>query len=171
MRSCLMGLCLRGTLFFLDFGVRGNNSVVECDLAKVEVAGSNPVSRSIFLSRPAILHRRRRGQVVRQRSAKPPSPVQIRAAPPFFPPEDHCLQKITDWSRIDPAHLSRRPHEMKRRRLVLVAKSSRREDNTWRSVPGSGHCPGSRCCNQDGSVTFMVSSGRRRQSGKQQSQR
>jgi hypothetical protein len=25
---------------------RGNNSVVECDLAKVEVAGSNPVSRS-----------------------------------------------------------------------------------------------------------------------------
>ena len=28
--------------------VSGNNSVVECDLAKVEVAGSNPVSRSIF---------------------------------------------------------------------------------------------------------------------------
>ncbi len=27
----------------------GNNSVVECDLAKVEVAGSNPVSRSNFL--------------------------------------------------------------------------------------------------------------------------
>ena len=25
----------------------GNNSVVECNLAKVEVAGSNPVSRSI----------------------------------------------------------------------------------------------------------------------------
>jgi hypothetical protein len=24
----------------------GNNSVVECNLAKVEVAGSNPVSRS-----------------------------------------------------------------------------------------------------------------------------
>ena len=29
----------------------GNNSVVECDLAKVEVAGSNPVSRSIQLNR------------------------------------------------------------------------------------------------------------------------
>ena len=29
--------------------VSGNNSVVECDLAKVEVAGSNPVSRSILL--------------------------------------------------------------------------------------------------------------------------
>ena len=28
--------------------VSGNNSVVECDLAKVEVAGSNPVSRSIL---------------------------------------------------------------------------------------------------------------------------
>ena len=27
----------------------GSNSVVECDLAKVEVAGSNPVSRSRFL--------------------------------------------------------------------------------------------------------------------------
>src|SRR4051794_38550792 len=28
----------------------GNNSVVECDLAKVEVAGSNPVSRSSLRS-------------------------------------------------------------------------------------------------------------------------
>ena len=28
----------------------GSNSVVECDLAKVEVAGSNPVSRSKLLS-------------------------------------------------------------------------------------------------------------------------
>jgi hypothetical protein len=33
--------------------VCGTNSVVECDLAKVEVAGSNPVSRSnIETSRP-----------------------------------------------------------------------------------------------------------------------
>ena len=31
----------------------GNNSVVECDLAKVEVAGSNPVSRSIIPSKAA----------------------------------------------------------------------------------------------------------------------
>ncbi len=37
--------------------------MVECDLAKVEVAGSNPVSRSIFFWRHS--------QVVRQRSAKP----------------------------------------------------------------------------------------------------
>ena len=28
----------------------GNNSAVECNLAKVEVAGSNPVSRSIKTS-------------------------------------------------------------------------------------------------------------------------
>ena len=32
------------------FVASGNNSVVECDLAKVEVAGSNPVSRSTFLA-------------------------------------------------------------------------------------------------------------------------
>ena len=35
--------CPRGSALRL---VGGNNSVVECDLAKVEVAGSNPVSRS-----------------------------------------------------------------------------------------------------------------------------
>ena len=38
----------------LDYGpamASGNNSVVECDLAKVEVAGSNPVSRSIKSSK------------------------------------------------------------------------------------------------------------------------
>jgi hypothetical protein len=32
----------------IDYYASGNNSVVECNLAKVEVAGSNPVSRSIF---------------------------------------------------------------------------------------------------------------------------
>ena len=51
-----------GTIEVLDSGLTGavacprgqasgNNSVVECDLAKVEVAGSNPVSRSNFRSR------------------------------------------------------------------------------------------------------------------------
>ena len=29
-----------------SYKLRGNNSAVECNLAKVEVAGSNPVSRS-----------------------------------------------------------------------------------------------------------------------------
>jgi hypothetical protein len=34
-------------LFCYKFGLAsGNNSVVECNLAKVEVAGPNPVSRS-----------------------------------------------------------------------------------------------------------------------------
>ncbi len=32
----------------INFSVSGNNSVVECNLAKVEVASSNLVSRSIF---------------------------------------------------------------------------------------------------------------------------
>ena len=63
----------------------GSNSVVECDLAKVEVAGSNPVSRSRFsyfqagspqfarlVLRSFCLFEQGRGtQVVRERSAKP----------------------------------------------------------------------------------------------------
>jgi hypothetical protein len=36
-------------VWYFRHGASGNNSVVECDLAKVEVAGSNPVSRSNFL--------------------------------------------------------------------------------------------------------------------------
>jgi hypothetical protein len=43
----------------------GRNSVVECHLAKVDVDGSNPFARSIFLPKG------RHSQVVRQRSAKP----------------------------------------------------------------------------------------------------
>ena len=46
--------------------------LVERDLAKVEVAGSSPVIRSI----------RRHSQAVRQRSATPSPPVQIWVAPP-----------------------------------------------------------------------------------------
>jgi hypothetical protein len=52
--SCLKFaiICLTRQLFYSrkdKLLLSGNNSVVECDLAKVEVAGSNPVSRSIFL--------------------------------------------------------------------------------------------------------------------------
>ena len=36
-----------GCLGYLSHLLSGNNSAVECNLAKVEVAGSNPVSRSI----------------------------------------------------------------------------------------------------------------------------
>ena len=92
--------CLDDRLvWYFQCSLSGNNSVVECDLAKVEVAGSNPVSRSIFFpSQRAVVAARflsapaghgprgtpgRRSQVVRQRSAKPPSPVQIRTAPPI----------------------------------------------------------------------------------------
>ncbi len=35
-------------MWYFQNSLSGNNSVVECDLAKVEVAGSNPVSRSNF---------------------------------------------------------------------------------------------------------------------------
>ena len=70
----------------------GNNSVVECDLAKVEVVGSNPISRSItFSDKSRVTSRDQRNwamcqplitchlsplfgrgtQVVRERSAKP----------------------------------------------------------------------------------------------------
>ena len=62
---------------------RGSNSVVECNLAKVEVEGSNPFSRSIFFClRKFAGHRR---QVVRQRSAKSLSAVRVRPVPSFFP--------------------------------------------------------------------------------------
>ena len=42
-----------------SFWAGGNNSVVECDLAKVEVAGSNPVSRSNFCHGEVVSHRPR----------------------------------------------------------------------------------------------------------------
>ena len=62
--------------------------MVERDLAKVEVAGSSPVIRSrngyenrgfrtLFFNKI-----RRHSQAVRQRSAKPSSPVRFRVAPP-----------------------------------------------------------------------------------------
>ncbi len=50
--------------------------MVERYLAKVDVAGSTPVSRSSLIWRHS--------QVVRQRSAKSLSPVQIRVSPPTF---------------------------------------------------------------------------------------
>ena len=62
--------------------VCGNGSVVERRLAKANVASSNLVSRSIFLYRVFSLMSGRHRQVVRLRSAKPSSPVQIWVAPP-----------------------------------------------------------------------------------------
>ena len=67
----------------------GNSSVVERHLAKVNVAGSNLVSRSkisvlffIFSNRCQSRQRWRHSQVVRHGSAKPLPPVQIWVAPP-----------------------------------------------------------------------------------------
>ena len=42
-------VCSRGMGSFILVKLSGSNSAVECDLAKVEVAGSIPVSRSRFL--------------------------------------------------------------------------------------------------------------------------
>lgn len=50
---------------------RGNSSEVEHRLAKARVAGSNPVSRSIFLHMRKSQEIWRHSQVARQRSAKP----------------------------------------------------------------------------------------------------
>ncbi len=60
--------------------------LVEHNLAKVGVAGSSPVFRSMLSQEPAfqsaLLLRWRRGQVVRQGPAKPSPPVRIRSSPP-----------------------------------------------------------------------------------------
>ncbi len=90
MRRSELGLRLRRSV------AAGIAQLVEHHLAKVGVAGSSPVSRSDFTGRlrsggpprgvwGRIVSQspphRRRGQVVRQRTANPLSPVRIRAAP------------------------------------------------------------------------------------------
>ena len=129
----------RGRLvWYFQSSLSGNNSVVECDLAKVEVAGSNPVSRSNFSFRSVAapggatpretrhwrvstrFDRRvplgqidsgaslgRRSQVVRQRSAKPPSPVQIRTAPPQYPSNSEARDQRAPASTSGPASVTR----------------------------------------------------------------
>jgi hypothetical protein len=90
-----LSICPRLRAFAIIQAPSGSNSVVECDLAKVEVAGSNPVSRSrnapaaaprlTRRERSAALTSQGRGrQVVRPRSAKPLSAVRFRPAPPSF---------------------------------------------------------------------------------------
>ena len=50
---CGASLINERSLWYAEISPKsGNNSVVECDLAKVEVAGSNPVSRSTFAPVP-----------------------------------------------------------------------------------------------------------------------
>ncbi len=81
--------------------------LVEHHLAKVRVAGSNPVVRSIvcqeLVGKPASSYQDkktpgwRRGQVVRQRPAKPSPPVRIRASPP--------IEALTTYQHADMAQL------------------------------------------------------------------
>ena len=65
----------------------GNNSVVECDLAKVEVAGSNPVSRSNIT----------RGG---------PSPRSVRSAP--WGPGAHSAPRAYDQRHVRRVRSTRR---------------------------------------------------------------
>ena len=63
-----------------QISVCGSGSVVERCLAKANVAGPNPVSRSIVYRDKDVRHH---SQVVRQRSATPSSPVRIWMVPPI----------------------------------------------------------------------------------------
>ena len=53
-----LGSCF-GWIYFVEHlrFIRGSNSVVECNLAKVEVEGSNPFSRSMIFAEAAYLLR------------------------------------------------------------------------------------------------------------------
>ena len=84
--------------------------LVEHHLAKVRVAGSNPVVRSIVLDElvgkpTSSLEDKtpgwRRGQVVRQRPAKPSPPVRIRASPPDL------KTKYADMAQLVEHHLAK----------------------------------------------------------------
>lgn len=77
--------CIRGGHCVYCSVHAGLAQLVARNLAKVEVAGSNPVARSMHpsgRSRIGPFHIWRRGQAVRQRPAKPLPPVRIRASPP-----------------------------------------------------------------------------------------
>src|SRR5467141_1922811 len=66
----------------------GIAQLVERNLAKVEVARSRLVSRSIFLVPP-----RRDGRVVMQRPAKPWTPVRFRLPPPSAGPSRRARER------------------------------------------------------------------------------
>ena len=71
---------------YITFSQADMAQLVEHNLAKVGVAGSSPVVRSIDCEGPVILiglFHRRRGQVVRHGPAKPLPPVRIWASPPM----------------------------------------------------------------------------------------
>jgi hypothetical protein len=111
--------------------------LVEHNLAKVGVAGSNPVVRSIdhppragtgrraSPDRPSFIEtarsgaRGRRRQVARQRPAKPLSPVRIRASPPY-------------------EHRRARPHG--RALIACTSVRARTSDRAWWSLKSYASC-------------------------------
>ena len=125
--------------------------LVEHNLAKVGVAGSNPVVRSIaspkvghafrvrtHALRPLFFRRaaraadaRRRGQVARQGPAKPLSPVRIRASPPAFylRKRSHC----TAMTGSETASYVR---------SVCIVRSSRSENRSAKAPAASSSWPG-----------------------------
>ena len=70
--------------------------LVEHHVANVRVEGSNPFFRSIIQ-----FHLWRRGQVVRQRSAKSPSPVRIWSTPQTKVAEVAKLVDARDLKSLD----------------------------------------------------------------------
>src|SRR5262249_2422114 len=87
----------------IDPGRRGNNSVVECDLAKVEVAGSNPVSRSTSAlpfasSRGGVAKRQGRGLQNLHTS------VQFRSPPPPRQRRGRTAEAPSKAGRARPRH-------------------------------------------------------------------
>ena len=92
MRARLLRILCRGSRAQTVFA--GIAQLVERNLAKVEVASSNLVSRSMLRRMEKRKHRAmgyfcrnfwRDGRVVMQRPAKPWTPVRFRLPPPFVP--------------------------------------------------------------------------------------
>ena len=98
--------------------------LVERDLAKVEVAGSSPVIRSI----------RRHSQAVRQRSAKPSSPVRFRVAPPK---EKHPILGCFSFGYAIPPPSDRIPCRLAARNPVRIPAAER--DSLAKSRQGVGY--------------------------------
>src|SRR5438309_1654707 len=118
------------------FGGRGgNSSVVECDLAKVEVAGSNPVSRSInaqsFVDPPPYPSPRGGGGMLSQAPLRPSTAVGVE-----------CTNVVADGRPsvppVDRHHVEAdRPLEQAVRRRV----EPRRPDDTPTLAKGDGLHP------------------------------
>ena len=72
--------------------------MVECDLAKVEVAGSNPVSRSIWLCEPSFGGLVAFLRAYLRRTQKPPGAetmIEIKAARPSRPVAPSAFQDLS----------------------------------------------------------------------------